>query len=195
MTTGTFDRKTAIRLGAGVAAILLLRFVVFSDKSPTVVAATENIPAAEARLRRMREIAATIPALEQRAKVAAADLDMREKGLLKADTAAQAHAQIQDLLHRVGLANGIDIRGFEDQRIRPLGKDYGEASVSVRFTCAIDQLVNFLAALDGEQQMFSTSEINITGTTDQKKMIQVRLTVAGAVTKKVATEKRPGGAL
>jgi hypothetical protein len=195
MTTGSFDRKTAIRLGAGVAAILLLRFVVFSDKSPTVVAATENIPAAEARLRRMREIAATIPALEQRAKVAGADLDTREKGLLKADTAAQAHAQVQDLLHRVGLANGIDIRGFEDQRIRPLGKDYGEASVSVRFTCAIDQLVNFLAALDAEQQMFSTSEIQITGTTDPKKMIQVRLTVAGAVTKKVATEKRPGGAL
>jgi hypothetical protein len=195
MTTGSFDRKTAIRLGAGVAAILLLRFVVFSDKSPTVVAATENIPAAEARLRRMREIAATIPALEQRAKDAGADLDTREKGLLKADTAAQAHAQVQDLLHRVGLANGIDIRGFEDQRIRPLGKDYGEASVSVRFTCAIDQLVNFLAALDAEQQMFSTSEIQITGTTDPKKMIQVRLTVAGAVTKKVATEKRPGGAL
>ena len=195
MTTGSFDRKTAIRLGAGVAAILLLRFVVFSDKSPTVVAATENIPAAEARLKRMREIAATVPALEQRAKVAAADLDAREKGLLKADTAAQAHAQIQDLLHRVGQANGIDIRGFEDQRIRPLGKDYGEASVSVRFSCNIDQLVNFLAALDGEQQMFSTSEINITGTTDAKKVIQVRLTVAGAVTKKVATEKRPGGAL
>jgi len=195
MTTGSFDRKTAIRLGAGVAAILLLRFVVFSDKSPTVVAATENIPAAEARLRRMREIAATIPALEQRAKVAGADLDTREKGLLKADTAAQAHAQVQDLLHRVGLANGIDIRGFEDQRIRPLGKDYGEASVSVRFTCAIYQLVNLLAALDAEEQMFSTSEIQITGTTDPKKMIQVRLTVAGAVTKKVATEKRPGGAL
>jgi len=98
-------------------------------------------------------------------------------------------------LHRVGLANGIDIRGFEDQRVRPLGKDYGEASVSVRFTCNIEQLVNFLAALDGEQQMFSTSEINITGTTDAKKAIQVRLTVAGAVTKKVASEKRPGGAL
>jgi hypothetical protein len=195
MTTGSFDRKTAIRLGAGVGAILLLRFVVFSDKSPTVVAATENVPAAEARLKRMREIAATVPALEQRAKVASDDLVTREKGLLKADTAAQAHAQIQDLLHRVGLANGIDIRGFEDQRIRPLGKDYGEASVSVRFTCNIEQLVNFLAALDGEQQMFSTSEINITGTTDAKKAIQVRLTVAGAVTKKVASEKRPGGAL
>ena len=150
MAFGSFDRKTAIRLGAGVAAILLLRFVVFPDKSPTVVAATEDIPAAEARLKRVREIVATLPMLEERAKQAQADLDAREKGILKADTAAQAQASIQDLLHRVGAANGIDIRGFEDQRIRPLGKDYGEASVSVRFNCSIDQLVNFLAALAQE---------------------------------------------
>jgi hypothetical protein len=195
MNVGTLDRKTAIRLGAGVAAILLLRFVVFSDKSPAVVAATENVPAAEARLKRVREIVATVPALEQRAKQASDDLALREKGILKADTAAQAHAMIQDLLHRVGLENEIDIRGFEDQRIRPLGSDYGEATVSVRFSCSIEKLVNFLAALDKEPALFSTTEINVTGTTDAKKIIQVRLTVAGAVTKKVATEKRPGGAL
>ena len=195
MNVGTFDRKMAIRLGVGVVAILLLKFVVFADRTPAVVAAVEDVPAAEARLKRVREIAATVPGLEERAKQAQAELATREKGILQADTAAQAHAMIQDLLHRVGLANGIDIRGFEDQRIRPLGSDYGEASVSVRFSCSIDQLVNFLAALDQEQQLFSTQEINVTGTTDAKKIIQVRLTVAGAVTKKVATEKRTGGAL
>src|SRR5262249_61004617 len=129
------------------------------------------------------------------ARNSTAELAVREKGILQPGTAAQAHSMIQYLLHRVGLANGIDIRGFEDQRIRPLGSDYGEASVSVRFSCSIEQLVNFLAALDQEQQLFSTQEINVTGTTDAKKIIQVRLTVAGAVTKKVATEKRPGGAL
>jgi hypothetical protein len=195
VNVGAFDRKTAVWLGVGLAVVLLLRLMVFADKSPAVVTATENIPAAEARLKRVREIVATVPALEERAKQAKADLDLREKGILKADTAAQAHAMIQDLLHRVGMANGIDIRGFEDQRIRPLGNDYGEATVSVRFSCSIEQLVNFMAALDQEQQLFSTSEINVTGTTDAKKTIQVRLTVAGVVTKKVATEKRPGGTL
>jgi hypothetical protein len=195
MTVGTFSRKNALQLGAGVAAILLLKFVVFADKQPAVVAAAENVPAAEARLKRVREIVATVPALEERYKQAAADLQARELGILKADTAAQAHAMIQDLLHRVGQQNGIDIRGFEDQRIRPLGADYGEASVSVRFSCSIDQLVNFLAALDQEHELFSTNDITVTGTTDAKKIIQVRLTVAGAVTKKVATEKKPGGAL
>lgn len=196
MTRGTFDRKTAIMLGAGVGAILLLKFVVMADRQPApVVAAAENIPAAEARLKRMREIAATIPAREEQLKQALADLDSREKGILKAETGPQAQALLQERLHRVGLANGIDIRGLEDQRVRPLGADYGEASVSVRFTCGIEQLVNFLAALAMEPELFSTSDINVTGTTDEKKVIQVRLTLAGVVTKKIAQEKKPGGAL
>jgi len=195
MTIGSFDRKTAIRLGAGVAAIVLLKLVVFTDKQPVVVGATENIPAAEARLRRMREIAATVPAREALLKQAQGELESREKRILKADTGAQAHALLQEKLHRVGLANGIDIRGIEEQRVKPFGADYGLATVSVRFTCGIEQLVNFLAALTNEAELFSTDEIGVTGSPDPKKMVQVRLTVAGVVAKKIAQEKRPGGAL
>jgi hypothetical protein len=196
MTTGTFDRKTALKLAAGVAAVLLLKFVVFADKQPVVVvAAAENVPAAEARLKRMREIAAAVPAREAQLKQALAELESREKGILKADTGAQAQALIQDRLHKVGLESGIDIRGLEDQRIRPLGADYGEASVSVRFSCSIEQLVNFLAALAEQPELFSTSEINVTGSPDVKKIIQVRLTLSGVVTKKIAQEKKTGSAL
>jgi len=194
MTVGSFNRRTGMQLAAGVGAILLLKFVVFSDKQPAVVAAAENVPAAELRLKRVREKAATVAELEKQFKEAKADLDAREGGILKADTAAQAQATIQDLLHRVGQANGIDIRGVEDQRIRPLGADYGEASVSVRFTCQIEQLVNFLAALANEPA-FSTNEINVTSTNDKKKAIQVRLTLSGVVTRKIATEKKMGTGL
>ncbi|HTP36136.1 MAG TPA: type II secretion system protein GspM [Candidatus Acidoferrales bacterium] len=195
MTRGSVDRKTAIQLGVGLAAILILKFVVLADRQPAVVAASESVPAAEARLRRVRELVATLPAREQQYKQAAADLESREKGILKADTAAQAEALIQERLHRVGLANGIDIRGLEDQKVKPLGNDYGLASVSVRFNCNIEQLVNFLAALANEPELFSTDEINVTGTTDAKKVIQVRLTLNGVVGKKLAQEKKTGGAL
>ena len=195
MTVGSFDRKTAWKFAAGVAAILLLKFVVFADRQPAVVAATEDIPAAEARLKRMREIAATVPAREEQLKQATAEMNAREVGILKADTAAQAQAQLQERLHRVGLANGIDIRGLEDQKVKPLGNDYGQVSVSVRFTCNIEQLVNFLAALANEPELFATDEINVTGTPDPKKAIQVRLTLAGVVAKKVAQEKKTVGAL
>ena len=195
MNVGSFDRKIAIRFGAGLAVVLLLKFVVFADRTPAVVGAVENVPAAEARLKRVREIAATVSVREAFAKQALGELESREKGILKADTAAQAQALIQDRLHRVGQANGIDIRGLEDQRIKPLGSDYGQASVAVRFTCNIEQLVNFLAALANEPELFSTEEINVTGSTDKNKPIQVRLTLAGVVTKKIAQKKKPGGAL
>ena len=195
MTFGTLDRKTAILWISGVALILILRFVVLADRSPSVVTASESVPMAEKRLERLRQIAATVPGKETLMKQAQAELESREKGMLKAETGAQAQAQLQELLHKVGGSNGIDIRGVEDMRVKPLGNDYGEASVTVRFTCLIEQLVNLLAALANEPELLSTNEIQITGGPDKIKTIQVRLTLSGVVSKKVAQEKKAGGSL
>jgi hypothetical protein len=196
MTTGTLDRKTALLLFGGVGAILLLRFVVLADRSssPVVVAAAESVPLAEARLRKLREINSTLPARELQAKQAADELAVREKGILKADTGAQAEALLQDKVRRAGQVNGIDIRGMEDARVRPLGKDYGEAMIWVRFSCRIEQLVNLLAQLANDPDLISTNQIQVTGTPDKAKVMQVRLGLSGVVSKKVAQEKK-GGAL
>src|SRR5438270_164788 len=175
MTTGSLDRKNAILLVAGVSAVLLIKFVVLADRTAPVVAAAESIPLAETRLKKLREIAATVPARESLLKAAAAELGIREAGMLKVDTGAQAHALLQEKLHRVGEANGIDIRGMEDARVRPLGNDYGEAMVFVRFTCRIEQLVNLLAQLANEPELLATNQIQITGGADQNKLLQVRL--------------------
>lgn len=197
MTTGTLDRKTAILLFGGVVAILLLRFVVLGDHgSPSgVVAAAESVPLAEARLKRLREVAATMPAREQQFKQATDELQVREKGILKADTGAQAQALLQEKLRRLGQANGIDIRGMEDARVRPLGNDYGEAMVWVRFSCGIEQLVNLLAQIGNEPELLATNQIQITGSTAKEKTLQVRLGLSGVVTKKIAQEKKIGGGL
>ncbi|MDE3166442.1 MAG: hypothetical protein KGN36_11610, partial [Acidobacteriota bacterium] len=134
MTTGSLDRKTAILLGVGVGAILILRFAILGGSSaPAVVSAAQTIPSAEARLKRQREIAATLPARETQFKQATGDLRAIEKGMLKADTGAQAQALLLEKLRRAGEGNGIDIRGMEDARVRPLGNDYGEVMVWVRF--------------------------------------------------------------
>ena len=195
MSFGTLDRKTAILWIFCVAAILILYFFVLADRSPAVVAASESVPMAEKRLERLRQIAATVPGKEALMKQATGELETREKGMLKAETGAQAQAQLQELLHKVGAANGIDIRGLEDMRIKPFGSDYGEASVTVRFTCLIEQLVNLLAALANEPELLSTNQIQITGGPDKNKTIQVRLTLSGVVSKKLAQEKKTGGAL
>jgi hypothetical protein len=192
---GTLDRKTAILWISCIAAILFVRYVVLADRSPGVVAASESAPMAEKRLARLRQIAATVPGKEALMKQASGELESREKGMLKAETSAQAQAQMQELLHKVGASNGIDIRGVEDPRVKPFGSDYGEVSVTVRFTCLIEQLVNLLAALANEPELLSTNQIQITGGADKNKTIQVRLTLSGVVPKKLALEKKTGGAL
>ena len=196
MTIGTMDRKTALMLAAAVAVILILRFVIMSDRGPAVVQATESIPMAEKRLERLRQIAATVPGKEELLKEANSELESRERGILKADTAAQAESQLADVLHATGASNGIDIRGMEDWRVKPLGNDYGEVSVTVRFTCKIEQLVNFLSALANVPQMISTNQVQVIGGTDPKnKSVQVRLSLSGVVAKKIAQEKKTGTGL
>jgi len=194
MTVGTLDRRNAILLVGGVAAVLLLRFVVMTDHSsaPAVVVSTETTAMAEERLKLVRSIAETVPAREALLKDATAELASREKGMLKAETGAQAHALLLEELHRVGEANGIDIRGMEEARVRPLGKDYGEATVYVRFSCRIEQLVNLISQLANEPEILATDQIQITGTPDKNKVLQVRLGLSGVVSKKIAQEKKGG---
>ena len=195
MNVGTLDRKNAILLVGGVSAILLLRFVVMADHTPAPVQASESAPMALKRLNKVREIAATAPAKEELLRQATAELESREKGMLKVDTAAQAYAFLQEKLHRLGEQNGIDIRGMEDQRVRLLGNDYGEAMVFVRFTCRIEQLVNLLAALANEPEILATNQTQVTGTPDKNKNLTVRLGLSGVVAKKIAQEKKGGTGL
>ena len=144
MTVGTLDRRLIFLLLGALLLIAVLRFGVYGDRQTAVVAPSESIPAAENRLERLRRIAATVPGKEAVLKQASAELETREKGILKADTAAQAQAQLLNVIHTVAAANGIDARGAEGfPAPKPLAADYGEVSVAVTFTCGIDQFVNF----------------------------------------------------
>ena len=191
MTVGTLDRRTLLVLLGGLLLIAVLRFGVYGDRPTQVVAASESIPAAENRLERLRRVAATVPGKEALLKQAAAELESREKGILKADTAAQAQAQLLNVIHTIAAANGIDARGAEGfPPPKPLAADYGDVSVPVTFTCGIDQLVNFLAALANEPEILATDEIQIAGGNDKKKNVQVRLTLSGVVPRKLVPEKK-----
>jgi hypothetical protein len=190
MTTGTLDRRTILVLVAGVAVVLLLRFVVFTDKQPSVVAATDSIPLAEKRLAKLREIVATVPGKEKVAKQAAGELAVREKGMILADTAAQAQAQLLEIIRRAGKDEGIDVRGAEEMKVRPLADDYGEVVVAVSFVCRIDQFVNFMAALANRPELLATSDIRVAASNPKEKTVLVRLGLSGVVPRKLVPEKK-----
>ena len=186
------SRRALYLLIGGLAVILFLRFVVYRERDTGVVAAEETIPMAEQRLERTRQQAALAPGREAVLKQANQELQAREKGMLTAATAEQAKALLLDVIHRAATASGIDARGLEQSSVRPLANDYGEVIVGVAFTCGIEQLVNFLATIANQPEILATNEIQISGGTDKKKNVQVRLSLSGVVPRALVPLKKGG---
>jgi Tfp pilus assembly protein PilO len=194
LQVGSLDRKHAAALLVSVVLFALFEYGPFGNHSstPTVVAPTESIPMAEKRLEKLRQAAATVAAKEKILKQAQTELATRESGLLKGDTQAQAQAQLSELVQSVAKSNGIEIHGVERWTEAVVTPDYGEVGVEVAFTCGIEQLINLLAALADQQQILATNEVRISGGTDKKKLIQVRLVVSGVVPRSLLPQKKIG---
>jgi len=186
----TRDRRALIFLGAGIVTLLVLRFGVYGDRQTSVVAATDSIPLAEKRLARLRQLAASVPGKQTVLKSITAEAQWREKGILQAPTAQQAQAHLLETIRRAGKTEGIEVRGGEFPELRPLGDEYGEASVAVNFDCRIEQLVNFLAALTKEPELLATNEIRIASANPKEKTVSVRLTLAGVVPRNLVPVKK-----
>lgn len=192
MTMDPRHRRALPVIGGILILGLAIRFWPESS-APVVVAPTaDTIAIAEKRLERLRELASTVPARQEILKKADAELATREKSLIVADTAAQAQAQLIQIIRELGRAESpaVEIRNTEGFGIRPLGDAYGEATVSVQVDCRIDQLVNMLAALGARPELVSTSDLRITSSNSREKIIGVHLTVAGVVARKLVPEKR-----
>jgi hypothetical protein len=192
---GRLDRRLLYLL-ASMAVSVVLRYMFFTGDSQRVVVVppSDSIPLAEQRLERLRRVAATVPAKEAMLNQATAELAVREKGIIRVDTGAQAQAHLLDVIHRVGGLAGLDARGADQlSEVRPLGTDYGIVSVTESFTCGIEQLVNFLAALHAEPEIVSTGDIHITGGNDKQKNIHVRLSLSGVVPKSLAPKRKGPG--
>jgi type II secretion system (T2SS) protein M len=191
MTLASRHRRAIPVIAGLLIAGIAFRF--WPATSTTVVAAPADSAAlAEQRLARLRDLAATVPAKEETLQKVSAELASREKALLVADTAAQAQAQLIQMLRRLGGAETppIEIRSTELPAIRPFGDAYGEADVSVQIECRIDQLINFLASIGAQPELVATNDLRITSANAKEKTVGVRLTVAGIVPRKLVPGKR-----
>ncbi len=186
------DRRALAWLAVSALLGLVVHFWPTGDDAAAVVVPAGNpVTLAEARLARLREVAATLPAKEDVFKKVSADLGLREKGMITADTAAQAQAQVIQIIRRLGAAENppVDIRSTELTPIRPFGDSYGEASVAVQIECHIDQLVNMLAALQSQPELVATSDLRVLSANAKEKTVAVRLAVSGIVPRRLVPEK------
>jgi hypothetical protein len=186
------DRRALAWLAVSALLGLVIHFWPASDGAAAVVVpAGDSVALAETRLARLREAAATVPGKESVFKKVSAELATRETGIIKADTGAQAQAQVIQIIRRLGAAETppIEIRSTELTPVRPFGDSYGEVSVAVQIECRIDQLVNLLAALQAEPQLVATSDLRVLSANAKEKTVSVRLAVSGVVPRRLVDEK------
>ena len=192
MTLQTRDRRALMILGVALAAGAAYQFWPASTGSAlTVSADTGTVETAELRLARLRQLAATVPGKEEVLKKVSADLALREAGLLRADTGAQAQAQVIQIVRRLASeeAPPIEIRSTELAVLAPLGDAYGAANVSVQIECRIFQLVNFLAAIAAQPELIATQDLQIAVANLKEKTVRVWLTVSGVVSRQLLPDK------
>jgi hypothetical protein len=197
MTLQQRDKRALTALGVAAAVFLAVYSWPSGETAPAVVeAAPPSIPAAEQRLARLREIVATVPGKQKVADTLAAQLAGTEKGFLTGETAAQAQAHLLQIVRRLARAQAppIDIGQADMGLIRALGKDYGEALVSITTTCRIDQLVQLLADITAQPELIATEDIRVNAGDVKQKLVAVRLTVSGVIPRRLAPERRGGPA-
>ncbi len=187
------DLRALALLVIGVLAIVVYRSM--SGGAPEVVSGTESPALLEMRLAKLRQIAATVPAKTAALQTAREQLKAREKHIMAFATAPQAQAHLLELIHRVASANKIEPRGGDFAPPALLGSDYGQVAVSVLFECKIEDFVNFLADLSKEPELVAPSDVRIAAGNLKNKTINVHMTLAGAVPRKLVPEKRALGVL
>ena len=183
------DQRALLLLAAAAVVMLLLKLSTRSG--PEVAeAATDSVEMAEKKLARLRQLAATVPGKEGLLKQANEQLAAREAGVIQAQTAQQAQAQLLQVIRELGKKESFDARGGEFGPVSPLGADYGEVSVAVSFECGIDHFVNFLAALTSEKALLASSEMRISAANPKEKTVTVRLTLSGVIPRHLVPEKK-----
>jgi hypothetical protein len=188
---GPRDKRALAILSIAVVVVAIYMVASSGSTPPPVVGASDSIATAERRLEHVRQIAATIDGKQQLLKQVSGELARREKGIIQAETAPQAQAQLLDIVRRVGKEERppIEFGGVEMQQPVALG-DYGEVRIAVPFTCHVEELVNFLSELTHQPEAVATSELRIAAQDAKQKTVSVRLTVSAVVPRKLVPEKK-----
>jgi type II secretory pathway component PulM len=185
------EKKAVIALGATLALTAVVLAYEFWPAGTAAVAnaSPQSVPQMEQRLARVREIAATVPGKQEILKKVAGDLATRESGLIRAETAQQAQAQVVTILRGLAASESLELRNYELGAITPFGDDYGAVNVSIQVECRIEQLLNFLAALAARPELIATRDLRVVSGDPKQKTLNVRITVAGIVPKSLAPKK------
>ncbi len=183
------DRRAIILLVVLSVAFLAVRF--WPEGDSVAVVESASIPQTERRVQRLRQIDTSLGSREEIRKRVAEALAGREKGLIRAETAAQAEAQILQIVRRVLRAQTppVELRGSELRQPRPMGDEYGEVSVQVTLDCGIEQVLNLLSDLGSQPEALGTVALSFEAANPKQKTVPARIVVSALVHKQLLPKK------
>ena len=190
------ERDRCALVGLGIAAVVGLVVQFWPSgadpKTPGAVISTFAPGMLEPRLLKLRSLAAEQPGRSKILDQVKNELKTREKGILQADTAAQAQAQLVQIVRTIGrsVVPPVEARQADIGRVSAFGTDYGEVTVAVQFEAGITQIVSVLGAIGSQPELIATTELRILEATAKDKLMQVRLVVSGIVPKRLVPEKK-----
>jgi hypothetical protein len=190
VTLNAKDRRALSWLG--VAVVLTLAFQFWPQPgTETERGGAPTAEQSEQRLERLRKKVAEVPGREEARGRVAKVLAEREKGLIQAETAAQAQAQMLQIVRRIAKQQTppLDIRSIDPTPPRAFGDHYGEVAATVVMEARVDQVVNLLADLGNQPELIATSDVQFGQAAQKEKRMQVRLVIAGLVPKKLVPAK------
>ena len=193
------DREKRLVLFGAPVALAMVGWYVWDERASTAPAnnavsavVAGSIPEAETHLVRLRRMASGVPERDKLLEQVRSELTLREKGLISADTAAQAQAQLLQIVKRVAGEQSppISLRNTELGQVRSFGDDYGEVVLSLNFDAGIEQLVQFLSDLTAQPEAVGTSDLRVGTAHPKAKTVPVRLTVSGLVRAQLVPKKK-----
>lgn len=174
----TRDRRALMLLAGAAALFALLQFDVILPGGAGAMTAAP-VSAVEEQLLTAQVAARQRPLTEAELKAAQATLENAEKRLLNSETAALASAEMREIVGKILEAEGIKMDSSQFGRAELEGDHYAQIPLVVRFNCAIEQVVNLMAAIANAGPLLTTRQIRITPSKSEAKTIAVQMTVAG----------------
>ncbi len=173
------DRRALAVLAAAVVLFLLLQADVLLPRGGGSSLWSGSVEAAEQRLMLAQAKTGRGPRVDARRESARKSLASLEQGLLTAEDAALADAEMRQLMGNLLTTEGITMRGSSFGRKTLEGEDYAQAPLIVDFDCRIEQLVNLMAAMANAPQLLTTRRMLVRPGNQETKSITVRMTVSG----------------
>jgi hypothetical protein len=186
------DRRALLLLAVALAVTLIVKYA--GEGEPGVVEPEYTSARGERSLLQLRKMAGSAPARQEVRDRLAKELESREKGLIVAENAAQAQAQLLQVLRRVARAQQppLNFRSTEFLPAAAFGESYGRIAVSINVDWGIEQIVNFLADLGNQPELLAATDLQFSMTQTREKTIPARMVISGLVPKRLAPAAKEG---